>query len=44
MEPMIEVLKAKKFEWNENTQATFKDIKDKLANALIFSLSSFSIP
>ena len=40
--PMTEVLKAKRFEWTEQAQKAFEDIKCKLTSAHVLMLSSFS--
>ena len=40
--PMTEVLKAKWFEWPEQAQRTFEDIKCKLISAPVLALPSFS--
>ena len=39
--PMTEILKCKRFEWNEKVQAAFEDIKSKLTSAPILALPSF---
>jgi len=42
MAPMTEVIKAKKFEWNDKAQASFEEIKNKLISAPIVALPSFA--
>jgi len=40
--PITEVLKAKWFEWTEQAQRAFEDIKCKLTSAPVLALPSFS--
>ena len=40
--PMIEVLKAKTFEWTNQAQRAFEEIKCKLTTAPVLALPSFS--
>ena len=40
--PMTEVLKAKKFEWNDQAQRAFEEVKCKLTSAPVLALPSFS--
>ena len=42
MAPMTEVIKAKKFQWNDKAQASFEEIKNKLTSAPILALPRFS--
>jgi len=40
--PMIEILKGKTFEWNEQAHSAFEEIKRRLTSAPILALPSFS--
>ena len=42
MAPMTEVLKAKHFEWSEQAQRAFEEIKERLTSATVLTLPSFS--
>ena len=42
MAPLTEILKSKKFEWNEKAQAAFEDVKEKLTSAPILALPRFT--
>jgi len=40
--PVTEVLKGKKFEWNDQAKKAFESIKEKLINALIRTIPNFA--
>jgi len=40
--PMIEVLKGKSFEWTDQAQSAFKEIKRRLTSASVLALPDFS--
>ena len=42
MAPLTEILKSKKFEWNEKAQTAFEVVKEKLTSAPILALPSFT--
>jgi len=42
MAPMTKVVKAKHFEWSEQAQCAFEEIKERLTRAPVLALPSFS--